>query len=176
MPPGEALGEPTEARRRYTRVAAIPDPYDPGGRRLLATINLRTDILETELAHGRISQAAHHAGREIQGILERTSKTGAGNQWNSGDRVDAHQRKEEQVVANLETARKIQSHFAWMRRVLGEFDCRIIRHVLGDAMSYGACAALYGKPGDRGVSYIAARFRDGLEALATAQAAKGREL
>ncbi len=175
MPPGEALGEPTTVRQRYSRVAAIPDPYDPN-RRLLASVNIRTDILEDEYAHGRISQSAHYAGRAIQNLLEQTTRTGTGNQWNSGDRVDATVRKEEQVERHFEMARKIQAHFAWMRRVLGEFDCKIIRHVLGDAMSYGACAALYGKTGNRGVRYIAARFRDALEALANEQAAKGREL
>lgn len=174
MPPGEALGAPTTVRQRHSRVAAVPDPYDPN-RRLLATVNIRTDILEQEYAHGRITQAAHHAGREIQGMLEKATQTGAGNQWNSGDRVDVHQRKEEKVVTQLEIVRRIQSHFAWMHRVLGDFDCKIIRNLLGDQMSYGAAAALHGKRGDRGVRYIAARFRDALEALANEQAAKGPE-
>ena len=178
MPPGDQLGEPTAVRRRHTRIAAIPDPYNPGGRRILATINVRTDLLELELAHRRISQAAFLVGRDIQNMLERATHTGAGNQWNSGDRVDQYQRKEEQIIGQFEMARRIEAHAAWMRRCLGHdnIDCKIIRNILGDQMSYGACAVLHAKKGDRGARYIAQRFRDALEALATAQAAKGREL
>lgn len=178
MPPGEQLGEPTAVRRLHTRVAAIADPYNPGGKRLLATINIRTDLLELELAHDRISHPAFLVGREIQKMLEQATRTGAGNQWNSGDRVDQYQRKEQQIVRHLEIARKIESHAAWMRRCLGRenIDCRIIRNILGDQMGYGACAVLHGKKGDRGARYVAQRFRDALETLAKAQAAKGREL
>jgi Ni/Co efflux regulator RcnB len=177
MPAGEQLGSPTAVRQRHTRVAAIPDPYEPG-KRLLATINIRTDLLELELAHGRISQAAFLVGREIQSKLERQSQVGAGNQWNSGDRVDAYQRHEEYIVTNLEIARDIQAYFSWIGRCLGHagIDGKILRNVLGDRMSYGACAVLHGKRGDRGARYIAQRFRDALEALANAQAAKGKLL
>ncbi len=178
MPPGDQLGEPTDTRRRHTRVAAIPDPYNPGGRRLLATINIRTDLLELELAHNRISQAAFLVGREIQGKLEQQTRTGAGNQWNSGDRVDQYQQHEKHIVRSLEIAREIESYFSWIGRCLGRasIDCKLIRNILGDQMSYGACAVLHGKKGDRGARYIAQRFRDALEALATAQAAKGSRL
>lgn len=178
MPPGEQLGEPTAARRRHTRVAAIPDPYNPGGRRLLATINIRTDLLELELSHGRLTQAAFLVGREIQKLFEQATRTGAGNQWNSGDRVDQYQRKEEAVVTQFEIARKISAHADWMRKCLGQesIDCKIIRNILGDNMNYGATAVLHAKKGDRGVRYIAQRFRDALETLANAQAAKGRGL
>jgi len=178
MPPGDQLGEPTAVRRRHTRVAAIPDPYDIGGRRLLATINIRTDILELELAHNRISQAAFLVGREIQSLFEKAATTGAGNQWNSGDRVDQYERKESKIEANFALAKKIESYAATWRRVFGHdnIDCKILRNILGDQMSYGACAVLHGKRGDRGARYIAQRFRDALEALAAAQAARGREL
>jgi hypothetical protein len=172
MPPGEALGEPTGTRQRHTRVAAVADPFDPA-RRLLATVNIRTDLLELEYAHGRITQAAHHVGRELQSKFERATQTGAGNQWNSGDRVDVYQQHEKHIVSKLEIAREIEAYLGWMRRALGEFDCRIIRSILGDCMSYGVAAVHYGKMGERGARYIAARFRDALEALANEQAAKG---
>ncbi len=178
MPPGDQLGEATDTRRRFTKIAAITDPLDPGGRRLLATINVRTDLLELELAHNRISQAAFLIGREIQDKLEQQTRTGAGNQWNSGDRVDQYQQHELHIVAGLELAREIQAYFSWIGRCLGRasIDCRLLRDILGERLSYGACATMHGKLGDRGTRYIAQRFRDALEALATAAAAKGREM
>ena len=197
MPPGEQLGEPTAVRRRHTRVGTV-NVIAPNGEpvRQLATINIRTDLLELELAHDRISHPAFLEGREIQRHFEQAMRTGAGNQWNSGDRVDQFQRKEEQVVKQLETARRIDADAAWLRRCLGKesIDPKIIRNILGDNMSYGATALLHGKRGDRGVRYIAQRFRDSLEILAksrgdkedflakrqkelaNAQAAKGRGL
>lgn len=174
MPGGDQLGEPTVACRRYARVAAVPDPYDPT-RRLLATVNIRTDLLELEYAHGRISEAALRVGREIQGKLERLSQVGTGNQWRQGDRVDQYQRHEEVIVNMLEAARASEAMFSWITRCLGKenLDAKILRNLLGDNMSYGAVAVLHGKRGDRGVRYIAERFRDALEVLANAQAAKG---
>lgn len=177
MPGGDQLGEATAARRKYTRIAAVTDPYDPN-RRLLATVNIRTDILELEYAHGRISEAALRVGREIQGKLERLSRVGAGNQWRQGDRVDQYQRHEEVIVDCLEAARAAEALFAWIGRSLGvanTLDPKILRNLLGDQMSYAAVAVLHGKRGDRGVRYIAERFRDALEALANAQAARGPE-
>lgn len=174
MPAGEQLGEASAVRRKYTRIAAVPDPYEPG-RRILSTVNVRTDILELEYAHNRISEAAMRVGREIQSKLERLSQVGAGNQWRQGDRVDQYQRHEEVIVNGLEAARAAQGLFAWIGRCLGKanLDVKILRNLLGDNMSYGAVAVLHGKRGDRGVRYIAERFRDSLEALANAQAAKG---
>ncbi len=175
MPPGDQLGEPTATRRRHTRVTAISDPFNPGGRRLLATVNIRTDILELELAHQRISQAAFLVGREIQCRLEQQTRVGAGNQWSSGDRVDQYQRHEEHIVGGLELAREIQAYFCWIGRCLGKanIDLKIIRDILGEQMSYGASAINHGKSGTRGAGYIAQRFRDALESLANAKAARG---
>jgi hypothetical protein len=174
MPPGDQLGEPTAARRRDTRIAAVRDPFDPN-RRLLATVNIRTDLLELEYAHNRISEAALRIGREIQSKLERLSQVGTGNQWRQGDRVDQYQRHEEVIVNMLEAANASEALFSWIARCLGRanLDVKILRNLLGDNMSYAAVAIHHGKRGDRGVRYIAERFRDALEVLANAQAAKG---
>ena len=176
MPGGDQLGEATVARWKDSRVAAVSDPYDPT-RRILATVNIRTDLLELEYAHNRISEAALRIGREIQSKLERLSQVGAGNQWRQGDRVDQYQRHEEVIVGTLEAARAADAMFSWIARCLGKdnLDVRILRNLLGDNMSYGAVAVLHGKLGDRGVRYIAERFRDALEVLANATAAKGPE-
>jgi hypothetical protein len=177
MPGGEQLGEPSATQRKYTRVAAISDPFDPS-RRLLATVNIRTDLLELEYAHGRISEAALRAGREIQKKLEHLGRVGAGNQWLQSDRVDQYQRHEEVIVDSLAAARAAEAHFARIGRCLGKdsLDVKILRNILGDNMSYGAVASLHGKRGDRGIRYVAERFRDSLETLANAQAAKGWDL
>lgn len=176
MPPGETLGEAPSVRAKYTKIGAIIDPFDPN-RRLLASINIRTDLLELEYAHNRLSEAAFRLGREIQSRLERLTQVGAGNQWDSGDRVDTYQRHEEVIVNKLEASREVQAYFSWVKRCLGSanIDCTIIRDILGDRLSYAACAVKHGKFGQRGTRYIAARFRDALENLATAQAATGPE-
>jgi hypothetical protein len=65
----------------------------------------------------------------------------------------------------------------WMRQgeVLGRIDANIVQRVLGENKSFAEVATLQGKSGERGTRYIAARFRDALEALAGAKAAHGRE-
>ena len=58
--------------------AAVDDPY--GGKdRILVTVNRRTDILEMERSHGRISEAAYRTGEVVQALFQRLGYAGIGS-------------------------------------------------------------------------------------------------
>jgi hypothetical protein len=149
------------------------------GARIVATVNRRVDVLEDERSHGRISEAAYAVGRITQAVFERARNVAPSCGWKEGDRVDAAWAQEVKIVRALENARMVESY---KKRIddafgpAGKLDARLLERILGDRMSYPQAAALQGKSGERGTSYIATRFRDALEALADAWAAKGREV
>lgn len=151
--PPNGRGRPAPSVNVRTAVGSVPDPFpnehEPH-RRISVTINRRTDILEHELSHGLLSDAAYQIGRIAQTVFERGVHVSGGGQWRQGDRVDADYAHELAIVRHLEDAGKIGSYVGWMVRVLGMIDARIVRRVLGDRMSYADVAALQGKSGDRG--------------------------
>jgi len=53
-------------------------------------------------------------------------------------------------------------------------DTRLVLLVLGDGNPLSVAAIRLGKEGRRGIHYTADRFRDALEVLAEAKAARGR--
>ena len=172
---GRAL--PPPSANAFTAVVAVPDPtpdpYGPRDERVIATVNRRVDILETERAAGRISDAAYRVGRIVQAVFERARGVGPRGLWNPGDRVNAAWQHEIAIVHAITDARRVRIYKERIRAALGMIDARLIERVLGDGLSYAECAALQGKAGERGISYVATRFRDALEALADAWAAKG---
>jgi len=174
---GRAL--PPASANAFTAVVAVPDPdQDSGGRRderVIATVNRRVDILETERAAGRISDAAYGVGRIVQAVFERARGVRHSGSWKTNDRVDTSWRAEVALIRSIEEARKVQIYKDRIRVALGMIDARLVERILGDRLSYAQCAALQGKDGERGISYVATRFRDALEALADAWAAKGRD-
>ena len=169
---GQVADPPVSPNIRISLVA-VPDPYDRAGPRIGATVNRRTDILELERSRHLISEAGYQAGRIAQAVFERARGPGTSN-WQGGSRVDAWTAHELAIIYALEDAAKIRAYMGWITRVLGQIDARLVRRILGDRMSYSECAALQGKSGERGISYIAQRFRDALEALADGIAARGR--
>jgi hypothetical protein len=189
--------EPPDTDDVETSLVAIPDPNpDPNravgrgshGQTVRATVNRRVDILEYECSHGRITAMAYRAGRVLQGVFERAQLGGAST-WAEGSRVDTSRAKEMAVVRKLLNARTIQAHLKWTRKVLGSTDAEIVRQVIGENRRYGDVAL----PGqhvrgrlaraafehaqlvqpqllperERDRNYIAHRFRDALESLAT---------
>src|SRR5512136_2755133 len=86
--PANGLATPPPSLNVRTAVAAVPDPLEPGAR-ILATVNRRTDILEIERSHGRISEAAYAVGRILQQAFERQARLGTSPAWNATGRVDA---------------------------------------------------------------------------------------
>lgn len=143
------------------------------GAAILATVNRRVDVLEDERSHGRISEAAYREGRVAQAVFERARGPGSSN-WSAETRVDAFTAKELSIIYALDSAARIQRLVDWLRGELGRIDANILQRVLGEQKSFGEVATLQGKSGDRGISYVAHRFRDALEALASARAARGR--
>src|SRR5262245_12942851 len=169
--PPNGLGRPPASLNARTAVGAVADPLEPG-ERLCVTIDRRVDILEDERAHGRISEAAYQVGRVAQAVFERARGPGHSN-WQGNVRVDAYTAKELAIIHGIEAAERITRLVGWMRRELGRIDANILQRVLGEQKSYAEVAALRGKGGERGTRYVAARFRDALESLAKAKAARG---
>lgn len=170
-----AFGRPPPSVNVRTSVVAIADPYNPG-KRLLASVNRRTDLLEYERAHGTISEAAYLAGRVSQAVFERARGPGGASNWQGGSRIDASTASELAVIHGLEDARKIHAYVLWMRGEIGKFDTALLVSILRDRKSYAECATMELELGERGISYIAKRFRRALKSLADSRAARGSGL
>lgn len=171
-------GEPPSHARRVKNVeidtVAILDPnpaYDGQGRpvlkRDLANVNRRVDILEYEHSHRRISVEAYREGRVAQALFERAGISG-GSTWFQGSRVDAEVAKEIAVLRRITDARTIEWKMAELRDALGTVDSTIVRQILGENRKYAdvVLPQRRAENRERGISYIAQRFRDALETLA----------
>lgn len=178
----EHLPEPSLNAR--TAIVSIPsaNPTDKG-KRDDAIVNRRVDILETERSrvvhdgNGKpirvISEAAYQAGRKLQGVLEMRNRIGPASAG-SGSSMRGDQKASGMHERMAEVMDRTGGYLKWAQMALGMIDYRLALRILGDRMSYADCAALQGKSGERGISYIATRFRDGLELLAECSAARGR--
>jgi hypothetical protein len=175
--PANGLGAPPRSANAFTAIVAVPDPHpDPRGpknERIIAAVNRSVDILEVERSHDRISDAAYAVGRIVQAVFERARGLGPSPGWRARDRVDAAWAHEAAIIRALEDARKVKEYMARIRDTLGMIDTRIVEEMIGNRMSYADVAARRGRAGERGERYFAARFRDALEALAEAWAARG---
>ena len=168
-----SLGRPPPSQNIRTSVIAVPDPWTPG-KRVLATVNRRTSILEDERAHRNITEAAYQAGLLAMAIFGLARGPGTSN-WQGGSRVDASTASELAVIHGIDDARKIVAYTSWVRNIVGLFDCSLVVRILCDRKSYSDIATQELKFGDRGRRYIANRFRDALEQLAESSAARGAE-
>lgn len=171
----EHLPQPSlNARTAIVSISsASANPADKG-KRDLAIVNRRVDVLEYERSRGLITEAGYQAGRTAQAMFERARGPGSSN-WQGGSRVDAYTSTELRIIHGLEDAREVTAYMGWMAsgKVLGMIDARLVRRILWERLSYADAAHLQGKSGERGISYVAQRFRDGLERLAECSAAKG---
>lgn len=183
--PANGLGRPPvgglknfdeEVRREVlsarTAIASVPDPMDARAH-TLATVNRVVDVIEDERAHGRISEAAYREGRVAQAVFERARGPGSSN-WMGATRIDAYTAKELAIIHGIDSAARIQRMVRWLRFELGHIDAGILERVLGEQKSFAEVATLRGRGGERGTGYVAARFRDALESLAGARAARGK--
>ena len=167
---------PRTARRLRllrTKVAAIPDPMEPG-KRLKAVVNRRVDILEEELSHRRIGQAAYAVGRIAQAVFERAAGSTGTSSIREADRVDCTLVRELAMIYRIDSAQVVVAYEAWIQRTLGPKDAEILRRVLRDGVRFRKLAEASGKGGREGASYFAERFRDACETLAHALAARGK--
>lgn len=170
--PAQGLARPPASGAIRTAVAAVPDPMEPGAR-LLATVNRRTDILELERSHGRISEAAYQVGRVLQEAFERAGRLGSSSNWNDGGRVDIAERHELAIAYAVQDARRVQALMRRVEAAVGVVGARMLRAVIGDRTSFAAIATARGRAGDRAVRDVAERFRWLLEETAEQFAARG---
>ena len=175
--PAGGVGVPPKEQRKHLAIGAVADAYETDTRapRFQVAINTRVDILELELSRRLISQAAYLEGRNIQALLEKMGGAAGSVSLESsrGDAVEIRERKHETTV---ETIRQIQGLEARIVGYVGMRDWRIIRWVIGDRLSYADIAEKDDRLGQHGRGYVGQRFRDAIETLAEARAARGKAI
>jgi hypothetical protein len=156
-----------------TAIAAIHDPIERGGM-ILATVNRNVDVLENELSHGRIDQAAYEAGRTLQAAYERLPTAASGSNWRGGDRIDpveARNLKEDRTIDALDDVADLEAR---ARLVIGSSGVNFLSLILRDGLSLGQLAARGQSRGSRAdVAGVANHFRRLLRYLAEGWAAQG---
>jgi len=143
-----------------------PHPHpDTPLRSIVVARNIKSDILGTEHAHGRISDAALAVGREIEQALTILGGSGQ-SQWLQGDRIDPGRRVELAVVAGLDRADAALATMRRVYRVAGMIMGDTVVDILRARLTFAEVAHKRGEPSTRGTQYVARLFRDGLEAMA----------
>jgi len=150
----------------------VDDPA-PGGvrRRRRVAINTRTDTLEQEYAHGRLSEAAYRSGRIYQRVLERSGNSSSfSSSWPSLGRIDNSADPDAHIVRRLDNAAEAVAMLQETRPIVGIHGERILTLVLGQGLSLGEAAARLmtggGSISRHATSFYAWLFRQVLEALA----------
>jgi hypothetical protein len=156
-----------------TVVVAIDDPLEPG-KRLLASVNRRVDILEDERSHGRITVSQYETARQVQAVFERATgaRLGSGG-WDIGGSRDQTIAHELQIIHAIEDARVIRALLGRVQRAIGEVPARFVKQVLTERMTFAQYAEARGRGGVKGTAQIAAHFRLLLEHLDEAFASRG---
>lgn len=149
--------------------AAVEDPNPLlRGRRQAAAVNAHTDALEMEYAYGRIGEASYRALRVYGAILERAcGQPSSGNQWMTGDRVDASTSHELAIWHQLNSTKKALDLLAQTRGTIGALAARILALVLVERLTFAAVAQRIAGKSDRShAGHCAWLFREAGEALA----------
>ncbi len=163
------------ARKGAVEVAtvAVADPHEPG-KRVLATVNRHTDVLEMERSHGRITVSQYEVGRQVQAILERSSGARlASAGWSLSDAKDQTIAHELKIILAVDDARLVAKLKAKVVRAVGSPGARFLAEVLTGRSTFAQYAASRGKAGDRGTAYVAEHFRILMEYLDEDFAAEG---
>ncbi|TGD94049.1 hypothetical protein [Methylobacterium nonmethylotrophicum] len=170
---GAGLGQPARPQAIPTAIVAIDDPLEPG-KRLLATVNRRVDILEDERSHGRISVSQYETARQVQAVFERATgaRLGSGG-WNVGGSRDQTIAHELAIIYAIEDARVVRALLGRVEKAVGTVGARFLKSVLADRQTFAQAAEARGKAGERGTSQVAAHFRILLEGLDEAFASNG---
>lgn len=154
---------------------SVEDPYEPGTR-ITAVMNRRTDVLQSEVDAGRITESEFLIGRTLQTVFERASgsRCGGGGAWNPGDRVDVQKSQQLAIILGITDAAAIKAMLQRIRQEIGGFDAGIVRQVLGEGLSFGDLTTARGYGADKhATSYLAKRFRDALKQIDNTFAARG---
>jgi hypothetical protein len=159
--PANGLASPPRGGRNNTNAFAVvaipdPDPHDAHGR---TEALARLDLLDLELKHHRISQAAHHVGKEITRAYERVPGA-VGSNWMGGSRVSAMSAQSAAFDRMEEAREKILEIEKRAFRIIGEAGVPFIVRFLRDGWSYRQFAYETKRLGSRAdISKIADRFR-----------------
>jgi hypothetical protein len=173
-PPASGLAAPPSLRVR-TKIGEIADPME-GGKTHLATINRDVDVLETELAHRRIEEAAYRAGRMLKRAYEWLPAAASGTNWRGRDRIDRVTAQENLLDRQADAVRAVAAIEQRARVVIGQSGVAFLSRILRDGWSFAELAARGQGKGSRvDVARVADRFRWLLTELADGWAAKGKE-
>ncbi len=158
-------------KSRNIVVGAVAVPYamadnDAPPQYIRATVNTRTDILEWERSHARLSEAAYLVGRAIRRHFEARSNQLSSRHPNP-DRVssDASERQKSAICRGLDQALEIEAFKLGLRAMIGEMGERFLSRFLCDRFSFEGYASQIHVPGSSATA-VAARFRTMLEELA----------
>lgn len=171
--PANGFGTSASPQNVPTTIGAVQDPYSPKDK-LAVSVNRRTDVLEWEYSHGRLTEAAYRVGREIQAVFERATGRSASN-WSQGDRVDAYASKELQIIHGIMKAETVQTYMDRIVRTVGMVGARFLRAILCDGSTFTSVATARGRNNEAGRGAAASQFRQLLEDLAEEFAARGQQ-
>lgn len=151
------------------RHGAVDDP-NPAfrGKRQRVAINVHSSALEAERAYGRISEAAYHAGRIYEAIIEASSGSRLGGSGsNEGtDRGSVIVRQLMAIVSSLDRAQRAVDLEADVRRALGRDAEFLLRLVLGESRTFKQVAEANGRTSGRASAEVGHAFRLAVESLA----------
>ncbi|MGY2051702.1 hypothetical protein [Methylobacterium sp. JK268] len=171
--PGQRdLPPPSQAVR--TAVGSVVDPWpnpdrDPFAEpeRVQVTINRNTDLLEREFAHGRISEQAYLVGRVLQEAFERRAGPRGGGSPEGRDRVDQTVAHELAIALAIDDAMFVERLMGRLQQAVGSYGARFLHQVLANGREFAEISRGLGRgDGRQAVAFVAARFRDLLEAIA----------
>lgn len=154
------------------RVAVLDPNRLPGDppRRIQATVNRRVDLLEDELAHKRISDAAFNEGRRMQATFEAAEGVRA---QESAGKIDGGNRalaRERMMHARIEAARDVRDLMEKASVLVGRVVAQQLRRVIAEGWRWRDLLTAEGKqPTRRNIADVAGRCREALETLARAQ-------
>lgn len=167
-----AVGVASSASKNVpTTVAIVQDPFEPEAH-LVVSVNRRVDLLEYELSHGRLSEAAYRVGRDVQRVFEKATAL-LGSSWTGGDRVDAADAHEDAVIWRIELAQELEALRKRIVKAIGMVGYRRLRGHLGEGVTFKQAAESRGQSGELAITFAAKSFRQLLEDLAEEWAAKG---
>jgi hypothetical protein len=173
--PRSDLSKPVRGKRGpiETAAVAVDDPW-ASGKRTIASVNRRVDVLEMERSHGRLTVSQYEVGRQVQAIFERASGARLGSMdfgiRGSKDMTIAH---ELSVIYAIDDARLVAKLKDKVVRAVGVPGARFLHEVLTGRQTFAQFAEARGKGGERGTAYIAEHFRILMENLDEDFAAEG---
>ncbi len=167
--PGELPREGARTAHDLIRHGVVADP-NPClvGRRQRVAINIKTDSLEREYAHGRITPAAYGAARTYKAVLERSRQPVSGSgSWNVSIKVDRVISHELKILSKIAKAQDADAMLRDTAPVVGMRGQQVLEMVLLDEVTLTEVARRMTGSADRQqVIYYSQLFRDSVEALA----------